>query len=101
VTRPGSPDVPQPFCTRCRATAVVGLGDAHSTLEWYRCTTCGHIWGAAPQTPTEWNARPAPTDVIRSIHNPCTSSGIVAAMLGLTRTVGTRLIQLSLKIICP
>jgi CheY-like chemotaxis protein len=31
-------------CPRCHHSAIVGLGRAGSTREWYSCNVCRHVW---------------------------------------------------------
>ena len=35
-----------PPCPRCRWRTVRSLGSAGSSLEWYSCTACQHVWAA-------------------------------------------------------
>jgi len=35
-------------CPRCGSKTTTALGDAGSTLAWYACPTCKHVWFVRP-----------------------------------------------------
>jgi CheY-like chemotaxis protein len=56
-----------PLCPRCRGAAVRPLGMASSTLPWFTCETCEHVWAARDQAP-------APEAVVDDTSVPARSS---------------------------
>ena len=48
-----------PLCPRCRDAAVSPLGMAASTLSWFSCNECEHVWAAREPAPATEVAVPA------------------------------------------
>jgi hypothetical protein len=40
-------------CRRCGSTQIRGLGHAGSTLLWFACDTCSHVWSISDREDDE------------------------------------------------
>jgi CheY-like chemotaxis protein len=59
---------PPSSCPRCQHSAIVGLGRAGSTREWYSCNVCRHVWadGVTPAVDPALTSRPSAADAAPS-----------------------------------
>jgi hypothetical protein len=51
VERREKPAPPPQRCPRCGVKPAVSLGDAHSSLQWFCCEKCHHVWAIDPALP--------------------------------------------------